>query len=116
MLALLIRKELLDHLLSLRFAMACIICPVVVLSGVVVLTRDYREARLDYNSNTVMHRNQLDEYDNPFNLVDDGVKVDKPLNPLKIFFRGVDEEHTATVRISAIAAQRNRHFFARKGT
>lgn len=102
MLLLLIRKELLDHLLSLRFAMACIICPVVVLSGVVVLTHDYREARLDYNSNTVMHRNQLDAYDNPFNLVDDGIKVDKPLNPLKIFFRGVDEEHTATVRISAI--------------
>jgi ABC-type transport system involved in multi-copper enzyme maturation permease subunit len=103
MLSLLIRKELLDHLLSLRFAMACIICPAVVLSGVVVLTRDYKEALLDYNSNIVMHRNQLEEYDNPFSLVDDGNKVDKPLNPMKVFFRGVDEEHTATVRISAIA-------------
>ena len=47
MLGLLIRKELLDHLLSLRFAMACIICPVVVLSSVFVLARDFRDASFD---------------------------------------------------------------------
>jgi ABC-type transport system involved in multi-copper enzyme maturation permease subunit len=100
---LLIRKEVLDQLLSLRFALACIICPVVVLSGVFVLARDYREALLDYHANRVMHRNELAEYDNPFDLVNSGIKVDKPLTPLKLFFRGVDEEHTATVRISAAA-------------
>jgi ABC-type transport system involved in multi-copper enzyme maturation permease subunit len=103
MLFTLVRKELLDQLLSLRFAMACIICPVVVLSGVFVLTRDYKEALLDYNTNIVMHRNALDEYDNPFDLVNDGIQVDKPLNPMKVFFRGVEAEHTATVRISAAA-------------
>ena len=97
----LVRKELLDQLLSLRFAMACIICPVVVLSGVFVLTRDYKEALLDYNTNIAMHRNALEEYDNPFDLVNQGIRIDKPLNPMKVFFRGVEVEHTATVRVSA---------------
>ena len=61
MLALLIRKELLDHLLSLRFAMACIICPVVILSSVFVLARDYRDASQDYHTSRVMHGDQLEE-------------------------------------------------------
>ena len=103
MLFLLIRKELLDQLLSLRFTMACIICPLVILSGVFVLTRNYKEALLDYNSNTVIHRNELEEYDDPFDLTNTGVNVDKPLNPMKVFFSGVEEEHTVTARISAVA-------------
>lgn len=103
MLFLLIRKELLDQLLSLRFTMACIICPLVILSGVFVLTRNYKEALLDYNSNTVIHRNELEEYDDPFDLTNTGINVDKPLNPMKVFFSGVEEEHTSTVRISAVA-------------
>ncbi|MEW6755381.1 MAG: ABC transporter permease [Candidatus Latescibacterota bacterium] len=104
MLALLIRKELLDHLLSLRFAMACVICPVVILSSVFVLTRDYRDAAQDYHTNRVMHRDQLEKTRFPHQLVVDGTTIDKPLNPMKVFFRGVDDEHTASVRVSGFAA------------
>ncbi len=101
----LIRKELLDHLLSLRFTMACIICPVVVLSSVFVLTRDYRDASLDFRTNRMMHADQLEAVRFPHLLTSEGLLVDKPLNPMKVFFSGVDEgRHTATVRISAVAA------------
>lgn len=104
MLLLLIRKELLDHLLSLRFTMACIICPVVVLSSVFVLTRDYRDAALDFRTNRIMHADRLAALEFPHQLTGDGVMVDKPLNPMKVFFNGVGERQTATVRISAVAA------------
>ena len=104
MLAHLIRKELLDHLLSLRFAMACIICPVVVLSSVFVLTRDYRDASLDFRTNRLMHADQLDAIRFPHMLTSQGMMVDKPLNPMRVFYSGVDERHTASVRVSAVAA------------
>jgi len=104
MLALLIRKELLDQLRNLRFAMACIICPVVILSSVFILTRDYRDASQDYHTNLSMHRDQLEETRLPHQLTGNGILVDKPLNPMKVFFNGVDEEHTAAVRISGFGA------------
>ncbi|SVD39041.1 uncharacterized protein METZ01_LOCUS391895, partial [marine metagenome] len=82
---LLVRKELLEQLLSLRFAMASIICLVVVLSSTWVLTKDYKEAQADYRTNIVLHKNQIEESND---LVDGGIKIDKPLNPMQIFFKG----------------------------
>ena len=39
----LIKKEMLEHLLSLRFSIACILCLVVVLASLLVLTTDHIE-------------------------------------------------------------------------
>ena len=61
MFAHLIRKELLEQLLSLRFAMACIICLVITISSAVVLAKDYKEALADYRTSTVIHKNELEE-------------------------------------------------------
>ena len=41
-----VRKELLDQLLSLRFAIACVVCLVVFVLSSLVLARDYREANV----------------------------------------------------------------------
>jgi ABC-type transport system involved in multi-copper enzyme maturation permease subunit len=95
---LLIRKELLEQLLSLRFAMACIICLVVVLSSTWVLTKDYKEALADYRTNIVLHKNEVEESND---LVFDGIKIDKPLNPMQIFFKGLDQELTATATVNS---------------
>ena len=100
----LIQKELLDQLLSLRFTMACIICPVVILSSIFVLTRDYKDATQDYNTNLIMHGDQLDEVRLPHQLTEEGIMLDKPLNPMKVFFSGVEEEHTVSVRVNGMAA------------
>ena len=99
MLFLLVRKELLEQLLSLRFALACIICLVIMLSSAFVLTRDYKEALADYRTNLVMHKTEIEESRNlPF----DGIKVDKPLNPMQIFFKGINEELTVTAKVSGV--------------
>ena len=95
---LLFRKELLEQLLSLRFAMACIICLVVVLSSTWVLTKEYKESLADYRTNIVLHKNEIEESND---LVGDGIKIDKPLNPMQIFFKGLDQELTATAKVNA---------------
>ena len=95
---LLIRKELLEQLLSLRFAMACGICLAIMLSSIFVLAKDYQEALADYRTNVVMHGNEIEETQN---LVWDGIKLDKPLNPMQIFVRGVEEELSATAKVNA---------------
>ena len=97
MLAHLIRKELLEQLLSLRFAMACIICLIITLSSAVVLTRDYREALADYRTNVVLHKNELEDSGD---IWDDGVVIDKPLNPMQIFVRGVDPRLVVSARVT----------------
>ena len=99
MLFLVIKKEILDHLLSLRFSISCIICFVVILSSVFVLTKEYKEDLLDYRTNVVMHRNDVLEYDQPWRLMSDGIKVDKPLNVMKIFLRGISRKNTTSARI-----------------
>ncbi|MBT5801205.1 MAG: ABC transporter permease subunit, partial [Gemmatimonadetes bacterium] len=103
---LLVRKELLEQLLSLRFAMASIICLVVVLSSTWVLTKDYKEAQADYRTNIVLHKNQIEESND---LVDNGIKIDKPLNPMQIFFKGLNPELTATATVNS---QSEPHFEA----
>ena len=99
MLFLVIKKEILDHLLSLRFSISCVICFVVILSSVFVLTKEYKEDLLDYRTNVVMHRNEVLEYDQPWNLMGDGIRLDKPLNVMKIFLRGISRKNTTSARV-----------------
>ena len=100
MLILLVRKELLEQLLTLRFAMACVICMVVILSSVFVLTKDYKESLADYRTNVVMHKKEVEESND---LVWGGIKVDKPLNVMQIFLRGVDRKLGATAKVNGFA-------------
>lgn len=93
-----IRKELLDQLLSLRFAIACGVCLLVFLLSSVVLTRDYREALSTYNMNKVMHRNELQQRTEVSSLFQ-GVTVDRPLNLMNTLVRGLSQELTESVRV-----------------
>ncbi len=97
MFSLLIRKELLEQLLSLRAAMSGVICLVIVLSSTFVLTRDFKEALADYRTNLVMHKHEIEE---SRDFAFEGINIDKPLNPMQIFFRGVGRELTSTARVS----------------
>lgn len=93
-----IRKELLDQLLSLRFAIACGVCLLVFLLSSIVLTRDYREATSTYNMNKVMHRNELQQRTEVWSLFQ-GVTVDRPLNMMNTLVRGLSKELTESVRV-----------------
>ena len=93
----LVRKELLDHLLTLRFALACAISLVIMLSSVLVLAREYRMAQSDYRTNLSVHKREIEE---TRDLAYRGIKVDKPLNPMQIFFKGIDDQLLVTARVS----------------
>lgn len=93
-----IRKELLDQLLSLRFAIACGVCLLVFLLSSIVLTRDYREAMSTFNMNKVMHRNELQQRTQVSSLFE-GVTVDRPLNIMNTLVRGLSKELTESVRV-----------------
>ena len=98
MLSHIIRKELLDQLLSLRFAIACVVCLVVLLLSSIVLTRDYREAMSTYNMNKVMHRNEVTQRTRVHDLWQ-GATVDRPLNVMNVLVRGISAELTESVRV-----------------
>ena len=98
MLSHLIRRELLEHLVSLRFALACVICLVLVLSSTFILARDYQGAASDYQLNRAMHHNKAEE---SRDLVHDGLMVDRPPTPLQIFFGGVHSTLTTTAWFNA---------------
>ena len=93
-----IRKELLDQLLSLRFAIACGVCLLVFLLSSIVLTRDYREAMSTFNMNKVMHRNELLQRTQVSSLFE-GVTVDRPLNIMNTLVRGLSKELMESVRV-----------------
>jgi ABC-type transport system involved in multi-copper enzyme maturation permease subunit len=95
-----IRKELLDQLMSLRFAIACVVCLLVFLLSSIVLTRDYREATSTYNMNRVMHRNALQQQTEVWSLFQ-GVMVDRPLNVMNILVRGLTPELTESIKVQA---------------
>ena len=103
MLSQLIKKEILDHLMSLRFAIACVLCLMVILCSVFVRSRDYGQVLDDYEQESAMARQQMDDMRAPWGLLwgDQGVTVLRRPNPLKIFVRGVSDANGGAVRVSA---------------
>lgn len=95
------RRELLDQMLSLRFAIACIVCLVVFLLSIGLTTRDFAEASSTYHMNRTMHRNELLQVTSPWDV--DDITVERPLNAMNILVRGVAADLTERVKV-----QRNR--------
>lgn len=94
----LVRKELLDHMLSLRFAIACVVCLLAFLLSFGLMTRDYSEAMSTYNMNRTMHKNELLQISEPW-LLRQGHTVDRPLNVLNVLVKGVTGELTESVQV-----------------
>jgi ABC-type transport system involved in multi-copper enzyme maturation permease subunit len=94
-----VRKELLDQLLSLRFAIACIVCLLVFLLSSLMLTRDYRVALSTYNMNSVLHRNDISQVTAIWELEE--ITVDRPLNIMNVVIQGIHPELTESVRVQA---------------
>lgn len=94
----LVRKELLDHLLSLRFAIACGVCLLVFLLSSLVLTRDYREAASTWAMNESIHRNAILQI-TELTMLSQGISVDRPPNPLSILVRGQMPQLTESVKV-----------------
>jgi ABC-type transport system involved in multi-copper enzyme maturation permease subunit len=95
-----VKKECLEHILSLRFTLACLICFAVVITSISVKVKEFYQDVLDYQTNVGLHQAQAGQHKIPWTYFYEGVTVDKPLNPLQVFFRGLKGEILTTVKVS----------------
>lgn len=101
MLSQLIKKEILEHMMSLRFGIACILCLTVVLCSLFVRGRDYTQVLDDYHHDLATYQNELERLDHPWRLVWDGFnqKVHLAPNPLKVFVNGIDSRNGGVTKL-----------------
>ena len=95
----LIRRELLDNLMTFRFAAATFITLLLVVANTFVLITDYERRLTSHNDAVKMHQRQLQEkitYSSGM----DTLSVDRPPNPLSIFNVGFDKRLGNEVRIN----------------
>ena len=88
MLKTLIRRELLDNLMTFRFAAVLLITLLLVVANTVVLVQDYEQRLKSYNDAVKMHQQDLDNsktYSTAY------LFVDRAPNPLSIFNVGLDK-------------------------
>ena len=91
MLITLIRRELLDNLMTFRFAAAVFITLLLVVANTVVLLKDYEQRLTAYNTATEKSDQKLRErkaYSHYYGTL----VVHRPPNPLSIFNLGLDKQ------------------------
>ncbi|MFH1539614.1 MAG: ABC transporter permease subunit [bacterium] len=91
MLGILIKKELLDNLYSLRFHISSVIVVLLMLISVLVLKQDYEARMATYMENQRAYLEAVQEKDSYFFLMFSGIGVDRPPAHLSIFYNGVEK-------------------------
>lgn len=91
------RKELLDQMLSQRFAVACVVCLLVFLLSLGLMTRDFAEASSAYHMNTTMNRNELLQITDAWRIR--SITVERPLNVMNILVKGLAGDLTESVKV-----------------
>ena len=97
MLITLIRRELLDNLMTFRFAAAMFITLLLVVANTAVLIKDYEGRLASYNTALNTHRQQLRET-KTYSAGE--IVVDRPPNPLSIFNVGLDKRLGNEIEVS----------------
>ena len=95
----LIRRELLDNLMTFRFAAAVFIMMLLVVANTSVLIKDHGQRLASHNVAVKMHQRQLQAE----KTYSEGIRklvVDRPPNPLSIFKVGFDKQLGNEVQIS----------------
>jgi ABC-type transport system involved in multi-copper enzyme maturation permease subunit len=95
-----IRKEMLEHLLGMRFAIACILCLLVVLTSLFVRGLDYTQSLDDYHQNVVMDREAKEALREPWEVIWRNNRINLAPNPMKIFVQGISEQNGGSVSIA----------------
>ena len=109
MLTTLIRRELLDNLMTFRFAAAVLIMLLLGVANTVVLIKDYEQRLADYNTALKTHRQQLQE---KITYSSGELKVDRPPNPLSIFNVGFDKRLGNKVTVLILTEPTQRAFIS----
>jgi ABC-type transport system involved in multi-copper enzyme maturation permease subunit len=100
MLATIIRKELLENLMTLRFGLTCLLCLVALCLGTYVNVQQYRKDLADMRTNEAIHRHEVENYDQPWQITWRGVKVDPPVNVMRIFVSRTGSRGAQTISIT----------------
>jgi ABC-type transport system involved in multi-copper enzyme maturation permease subunit len=99
----LIRKEILGHLIAMRFAIACVLCLLTALAIVTVRMGEYRQVRADYfaakSTDTSVRAWGHDPWMRGWL-----IKVHRPPNPLKILVKGIEVTNGRTAHMTAFRA------------
>ena len=91
MLITLIRRELLDNLMTFRFAAAVFITLLLVVANTVVLLKDYEQRLTAYNTATQESHQKLGE-ERIYSHYAEKLVIHRPPNPLSIFNLGLDKQ------------------------
>ena len=91
MLTTLIRRELLDNLMTFRFAAALFIMMLLVVANTAVLSKDYERRLTDYNTAVKTHQQLLEKKKSYMAGLAEVILLDRPPNPLSIFNVGLDK-------------------------
>ena len=96
MLITLIRRELLDNLMTFRFAAAVFITLLLVVTNTVVLLKDYERRLAAYNTAFKAHQDKFQEFKaySGYEL-----NIDRPPNPLSLFNAGLDKRLGNQVKV-----------------
>ena len=97
MLTTLIRREILDNLMTFRFAAAVFIMLLLVVANTAVLINDYERRLADYNAALKTHRQQILQR-KTYSAGE--IQLDRPPNPLSIFNIGFDKQIGNQISIS----------------
>ena len=91
MLMTLIRRELLDNLMTFRFAAAVLITLLLVVANTIVLLKDYEQRLTAYNKAVKESHQELREK-KTYSGYAGALVVHRPPNPLSIFNLGLDKQ------------------------
>jgi len=94
-----VRKELVQNLLELRFVVCALLCVVLGALSVFVLRADLAVKRADYSSNRQLYRQQAEEYGNYRDLENLGMRVDRPPQDFQVLFFGMEKTTDRTAQI-----------------
>ena len=92
----LLKREILAHLITFRFAITVITCLLLVATTLFIKIEDYEQRLASYNTARDTHRDELLSTRTYSFLMP---KVDRPPNPLSIFNAGMDNRLSNTLRI-----------------
>ena len=99
MLITLIRRELLDNLMTFRFAAAVFITLLLVVAVTAVLVQDYKRRLESYNTSIETHRQRLRKWQT-YSPGMGRLYVDRPPNPLSLFNVGLDKRLGNKIKVS----------------
>ena len=92
----LLKREILAHLITFRFAITVITCLLLVATTMFIRINDYEQRLASYNAARDVHRDELLSTRTYSFLMP---KIDRPPNPLSIFNAGMDSRLGNTLRI-----------------